>query len=94
MLTALILICSLSSVSDAAACTEQNAVQVLRSPETFASPVACLMHGQAYLANSEIGRDLNEGETVKVVCKRNRVVAVPPTEAGEISTGHEVLTQK
>ena len=46
MLTALILICSLSSGSDAAACTEQNAVQVLRSPETFASPVACLMHGQ------------------------------------------------
>ena len=46
MLTALILICSLSSVSDTAACTEQNAVQVLRSPETFASPVACLMHGQ------------------------------------------------
>jgi GH24 family phage-related lysozyme (muramidase) len=75
MLTALILICSLSSGSDAAACTEQNAVQVLRSPETFASPVACLMHGQAYLANSAIGRDLNEGETVKVICKRNRVTA-------------------
>jgi hypothetical protein len=75
MLTALILICSLSSVRTRPACTEQNAVQVLRSPETFASPVACLMHGQAYLANSAIGRDLNEGETVKVICKRNRVTA-------------------
>jgi hypothetical protein len=92
MLTALILICSLSSVSDAAACTEQNAVQVLRSPETFASPVACLMHGQAYLANSAIGRDLNEGETVKVICKRNRVVVAPSTETGEISTAQDVLT--
>ena len=94
MLTALILICSLSSGSDAAACTEQNAVQVLRSPETFASPVPCLMHGQAYLANSAIGRDLNEGETVKVICKRNRVAAAPPAETGEISTAQGVLTQK
>ena len=94
MLTALILICSLSSVTDAAACTEQNALQVLRSPETFASPVACLMHGQAYVANSAIGRDLNEGETVKVICKRNRVAAAPPAAAGESSTPQEVLTQK
>jgi poly(3-hydroxybutyrate) depolymerase len=94
MLTALILICSLSSVADSAACTEQNALQVLRSPATFASPVACLMHGQAYVANSAIGRDLNEGETVKVICKRNHVAAAPPAAVGEISTVQEVLTQK
>ena len=93
MLTALILICSLSSVSDGAACTEQNAVQVLRSPETFANPVTCLMHGQAYLANSALSRDLDEGETVKVICKPNRAVAVPP-ETTEIGRGQEVLTQK
>jgi hypothetical protein len=67
MLTALILICSLTSVSDVGACTEDNALEVLRSPETFASPVACLMHGQAYLANTAIGRDLENNETVKVV---------------------------
>jgi len=94
MLTALILICSLSSVSDAAACTEQNALQLLRSPEAFASPVACLMHGQAYVANSAIGRDLNEGETIRVICKLNRVGAALPPAAGEISTRQEVLTQK
>jgi hypothetical protein len=52
------------------------------------------MHGQAYLANSAIGRDLNERETVKVICKRNRVAAAPPAEAGEISTAQGVLTQK
>jgi hypothetical protein len=94
MLTALILICSLSSAADAATCTEQNAVQVLRSPETFANPVACLMHGQAYLANSAIGRDLNEGETVKVICKRNRVVAAPPLETGDINTAREDLVRR
>lgn len=94
MLTALILICSLSSVSDVAACTEENAVHVLRSPGAFTSPVACLMHGQAYVANSAIGRDLNEGETVKVICKRSRVVAVPPAEVGEISSARGVLTQE
>ncbi len=93
MLTALILICSLSSVVDGAACTEQNAVQVLRSPQLFASPVTRFMHGQAYLANSALGRDLNEGETVKVICKPNRVVA-EPAEAGEIGREQEVLTQK
>jgi hypothetical protein len=52
------------------------------------------MHGQAYVANSAIGQDLNEGETVKVICKRNRVAAAPPAAAGEISTAQEVLTQK
>ena len=94
MLTALILICSLTSVSDVAACTEENALQVLRSPETFASPVACLMHGQAYVANTAMGRDLSEGETVKVICKRNKVVAVPPAEAGEISTAQEASSRR
>jgi hypothetical protein len=94
MLTALILICSLSSATDAATCTEQNAVQVLRSPETFANPVACLMHGQAYLANSAVGRDLNEGETVKVICKRHRVVGAPPLEAADINTAREDLVRR
>jgi len=94
MLTALILICSLASGADVGACTEENALQVLRSPETFASPVACLMHGQAYLANSAMGRDLNEGETVKVICKRNRVAATPPAEVGAMTTTLEALTRQ
>jgi hypothetical protein len=94
MLSALILICSLSSAADASTCTEQNAVQVLRSPEAFANPVACLMHGQAYLANSAVGRDLNEGETVKVICKRNRVVGAPPLEAADINTAREDLVRR
>jgi hypothetical protein len=94
MLTALILICSLSSVSDVAACTEDNALQVLRSPETFASPVACLMYGQAYLANSALGLDLNDTEAVRIVCKRNRVAATPPADAVDTSTTREAFTRQ
>ena len=71
MLSALILICSLATTPDLAACTEDNASVVLRDPEAFASPVTCLMHGQAYLAGTTIGRDLRASEAVKVVCKPN-----------------------
>jgi hypothetical protein len=77
MLTALILICSLTSVSDVGACTEDNAIEVLRSPEAFASPVTCLMHGQAYLANTAMGRDLSADEVVKVMCVRSKIGANP-----------------
>jgi hypothetical protein len=73
MLTALILVCSLASLPDTSACTEDNALEVVRPSETFASPVTCLMHGQAYLADTEIGRGLGENETVKVVCVRRRI---------------------
>jgi hypothetical protein len=75
MLSALILVCSLATTPDLAACTEDNATVVLRDPEAFASPVTCLMHGQAYLAGTTIGRDLRASEAVKVVCKPNRSAA-------------------
>jgi hypothetical protein len=71
MLTALILVCSLASVPDLAGCTRDNALEMVQVPATFASPVACLLHGQAYLAQSSIGRDLAENEVVKVVCVQN-----------------------
>ena len=77
MLTALILVCSLASVSDLGACTEDNALQVVRDPEAFVSPVACFVHGQAYLAETALGRDLSEGEAVKVVCVQ---VALSPAD--------------
>ena len=57
MLTALILVCSLATSPDLRGCTRDNALDVLQVPETFASPVTCLMHGQAYLANTAAGRD-------------------------------------
>lgn len=94
MLIALILVCSLTSVPDIGACTEDNAVEVLRSPETFASPVACLMHGQAYLANTAIGRDLNANEAIKVVCARSKMTAAPAMDTGGIKTTTEVSSRQ
>jgi hypothetical protein len=92
MLTALILICSLTSVTDVGACTEDNAVEVLRSPEAFASPVTCLMHGQAYLANTAMGRDLSADEVVKVMCTRSKIGAAPATERSSADAAREVST--
>jgi len=54
MLTALILVCSLASAPDLGACTEDTALTVVRDPETFTSSITCLMHGQAYLAETAI----------------------------------------
>jgi len=70
MLTALILVCSLTTVFNLGDCTRDNALDVVYVPTTFASPVTCLMHAQAYVADSSIGRDLQQNEGVKVVCVR------------------------
>ena len=70
MLTALILICSLQTTPDIRSCSRDNAVDALQVPEAFASPAACFMRGQAYLADTSLGRDLTENERVKVVCVR------------------------
>ena len=74
MLTALILVCSLASVPDLAACTRDNALQVVQVPEAFANPVTCFMHGQAYLAETSIGQELGESDRVKVVCARSESI--------------------
>ena len=92
MLTALILICSLASVSDVGACTEDNALEVLRSPEAFASPVTCLMHGQAYLANTAMGRDLNA--KVKVICVRSKIGATPASDKSNVDMVGDFSTRR
>ena len=68
MLTALVLVCSLAATPDLATCNRDNAVDVMRVPEQFASPVTCAMNGQAYLAQTAIGRSLSNKEAVKVIC--------------------------
>jgi hypothetical protein len=74
MMTALILVCSITTVSNMGDCTRDDALDIVYVPTTFASPVSCLMHAQAYLANSSIGRDLQQNEGVKVMCVRgNRI---------------------
>jgi hypothetical protein len=72
MLTALVLVCSLALTPDLAACDRTNAVDVMRVPEEFGSPATCFMHGQAYLAQAELGRALAENERVKVVCVQSK----------------------
>jgi hypothetical protein len=94
MLTALILICSLTVVSDGGACTEDNAMEVLRNPETFASPVTCLMHGQAYLANTAMGRDMNVNEVVKVVCVQRKTTAVPAANRSSADVMREFVVRQ
>jgi hypothetical protein len=81
MLTALILICSLQSTPDLQSCTRETAVDTMRVPEAFANPATCFMHGQAYLAETSLGRDLTENERVKVVCVRTTAL---PTAIGSV----------
>ena len=75
MLTALVLVCSLATTPDLRACDQNNAVQVLRVPERFANPATCFMHGQAYVAQTEFGRQFTADDRVKVVCAPSRKVA-------------------
>jgi hypothetical protein len=70
MLQALVLVCSMAAPS----CSPATAIDVIAVPaETFASPITCLMHGQAYLAGSSIGRGLRPDERLLVVCRRSGV---------------------
>lgn len=68
MLTALILICSAAATPDIRDCSRDNATAVMRVPANFGNPVTCFMHGQAYLAETSIGRTLEENDLVRVVC--------------------------
>jgi hypothetical protein len=86
MLTALILVCSLATVSND--CTRDNALDVVYVPATFASPVTCMMQAQAYLADSSIGRDLPQNEAIKVICVRGPINRVDKTESGPKAWAH------
>jgi hypothetical protein len=70
VLTAMILICSLAATPDLAACNQNTAISVISVPEDFGNPATCFMHGQAYLAETSLGRDLTSDERVKVICAR------------------------
>jgi hypothetical protein len=81
MLTALILVCSLATVPKLGDCTRDNALDVVYVPATFANPATCFMHGQAYLADSEMGRNLARNEAVKVVCVRSTTNRIDKAES-------------
>jgi hypothetical protein len=81
VLTAMILVCSLAVTPDLAACSQSNAIHTMFVPEQFSNPVTCVMHGQAYLAETSIGRDIGRDERVKIVCVRN---SRAPTTVGMV----------
>lgn len=68
MLTALVLICATAAVVEPRGCTRNNASTVMRVPAEFGNPATCFMHAQAYLAGSQIGRDLDANERVRIIC--------------------------
>jgi hypothetical protein len=74
MLTALVLICLVAVTPDLRDCTRTNATAVIRLPVEFANPATCFMHGQAYLADTSIGRELGDNDRVKIVCARTEMV--------------------
>jgi hypothetical protein len=74
-LAILVLVCSLSATPDLRNCDQSNALDVMRVPEETGNPATCFMHGQAYLAQTEIGRQLGEDERVKVICAPTTKVA-------------------
>jgi hypothetical protein len=76
MLTALVLICSIAATPDLRTCTRDNATAVIRVPAEFGNPFTCLMHGQAYLAETSIGQELGAADRVKVVCARSEMADV------------------
>jgi hypothetical protein len=74
VLTALLLICSVTAAADPQACTRSNANTVMRVPTEFGNPATCFMHAQAYLAGSSIGRDLDANERVRIICVRTETI--------------------
>jgi hypothetical protein len=75
MLTALVLICSMAVTPDLRHCTRDNATAVMRVPAEFGHPVTCLMHGQAYLAQTSIGQEFGGDDRVKVICAQKEAVS-------------------
>jgi hypothetical protein len=74
MLTAIVLVCSVAVTPDLRECTHDNATTAIRVPDQFGNPTTCLMHGQAYLAQTTIGQELADNERVKVVCVRSETI--------------------
>jgi hypothetical protein len=71
MLTAIVLICSLSVTPELRECTRDNATNVVQVPEEFMLPSQCMMRGEAFVAETTVGQNLADNERVKVMCVRH-----------------------
>jgi hypothetical protein len=74
MLSALVLICSLSVTPDLQDCSPDNARDILRLSATFENAAACFMQGQALLAATSVGQELADDDRIKIVCKRSETI--------------------
>ncbi len=74
MLTAIVLICSLSVTPELRECTRDNATNVVQVPEEFALPAQCMMRGEAFVAGTTVGQNLAHDERVKVMCVRHELL--------------------
>lgn len=64
----IILVCAVALAR--ADCQPMTATTVIQGPPAV-NEIMCVMHGQAYLAGTQIGRDLRpDEEYVKVLCRR------------------------
>jgi Ca2+-binding EF-hand superfamily protein len=94
MLTALVLVCSVAAAADLATCDRENAIDIMRIPEQFASPVMCAMQAQAYLAQTAIGQNMTNNESVKVMCFPSATVdsaTIRPVVSQAALTEREIL---
>jgi len=67
----LILVCAAALARQE--CRIETARAVIQGPDAN-NEVMCAFHGQAYLAGTQIGRDLRPGqEYVKVLCRRTTI---------------------
>jgi hypothetical protein len=63
---AFVLVCSLAT-PDLSICNRDNALDVMRVPEEFASAVMCVMDGEVYLGQTAIGLNRDNREAIKVI---------------------------
>lgn len=69
MLTALVLVCSITAALSFGECTRDNATMVVRVPAEFDTPSACMMRAQAYFAQTSMVQDLRPNDRIKIVCE-------------------------
>ena len=88
MLTALVLVCSIATTPNLRDCDASNARVIMRVPEAYASPAACAMQGQAYFAETAIGRSLaseRPGESRLHAAERSRGSYGEPGQSVNVS---------
>ena len=78
MLTALILVCSLATISND--CTRDNALDVVYMPATFDSPATCMM--RAGQCGEQLDRTRSAAErNFQVICVRGSINRVDKAES-------------